>query len=87
MRRKRIMLNKNARPKRTLIKTSILELMQELSRLTRDDSLVIAAVKNIFASYNVRLSQSSARVRLIGAATPMKLNPQFAFVKGRSPLG
>jgi hypothetical protein len=56
--------------RRTRIKTSILELMQELSSMTSDDRLVIAAVKSIFGAYNVRLASASVPVRLVNTDAP-----------------
>ncbi len=35
------------------IKTTFMELIQELSKLTQDDSLVMAAIRNICGTYNV----------------------------------
>lgn len=49
------------------IRTSVLELVQELSRLTDDDNLVMAAVKSIFCSHTVRNTHSLAPVRLVAA--------------------
>jgi hypothetical protein len=47
------------------IKTTLMELLRELTRITDDDRQVMAAVKGIFASHNVRLSRSLAPVRLV----------------------
>ena len=52
------------------IKTSLLELLQELSRLAKDDALVLAAVKDIFASYKVHLSRSLTPLRLVEVRNP-----------------
>jgi hypothetical protein len=59
-----------ARKKGASIRTSILELMQELSKLTNDDNLVIAAVKNIFGVYEVRLAGAPVPVRLVNTDIP-----------------
>jgi hypothetical protein len=56
--------------RRTRIKTSILELMQELSSMTGDDRLVVAAVKSIFGEYNVRLAGAPIPVRLVNTEAP-----------------
>ena len=53
--------------KATTIRTSIMEILQELSRHTNDNKLVIAAVKNIFESHRVRLARSLAPLRLVEA--------------------
>jgi hypothetical protein len=63
------------------IRTSFIELIQELSSLTNDDSLVVAAVKSIFDSYRVRLSRSSAPIRLVGAEIPLRANRRSAWHK------
>jgi hypothetical protein len=54
--------------KRTRIRTSIMELVQELSNLTHDDNLVVGAMKSIFGTYHVRLAGAPVSVRLVGAA-------------------
>lgn len=60
--------------KRTKIRTSIMELMQELANLTHDDNLVIAAMKTIFGAYNVRLAGAPVAVRLGGATNSPKVS-------------
>ncbi len=47
------------------IKTTLMDLLRELTRITDDDRQVMAVVKNIFASHKVRLSRSLAPVRLV----------------------
>jgi hypothetical protein len=47
------------------IKTSFLELIQELAKLTKDDNLVVAAVRNIFRQYNVTMTRTMAPVKLV----------------------
>jgi hypothetical protein len=42
-----------------------MDLLQELTNLTKDDALVLAALKNIFDCHNVRLVRSLAPVRLV----------------------
>lgn len=53
--------------KHTKIKTSIMELMQELANLTHDDNLVVGAMKSIFGAYKVQLAGAPVAVRLVGA--------------------
>ena len=60
-------LRKAVRPKTTLIRTTFIELLQELTNMTKDDALVVAALKNIFDCYNVRLVRSLAPIRLVVA--------------------
>lgn len=57
--------NKNHQPSKP-IKTTFMELLDELSSITQDDALVMAAVKNIFSSYKVRFTHTLAPVRLVG---------------------
>ncbi len=54
-----------AREKSAPIKTTVMELIDSLSSLTQDDALVVATMKNIFASYQVRLARTLAPVRLV----------------------
>jgi hypothetical protein len=56
--------------RRAPIRTSILELMRELSNLTTDDNLVIAAMKSIFGAYDVRLAGAPVPLRLVNTDTP-----------------
>ena len=80
MKRSRATQRKSGREKP--IRTSFIELIQELSNLTNDDSLVVAAVKSIFDSYRVRLSRSSAPIRLVGAEIPLRANRRSSWHKG-----
>jgi len=61
-------LTRVVRPKTTLIRTTFMDLLQELTNLTKDDALVLAALKNIFDCYNVRLVRSLAPVRLVATS-------------------
>jgi hypothetical protein len=47
------------------IKTTFMELLDELSSITADDALVMAAVRNIFRSYKIRFAHTLAPVRLV----------------------
>jgi hypothetical protein len=47
------------------IKTSFMEIIEGLTRITKDDAVVLAAVKYIFRAYRVRLAKSAATVRLV----------------------
>jgi hypothetical protein len=58
-------LTRAVRPKTTLVRTTFMDLLQELTNLTKDDALVLAALKNIFDCHNVRLVRSLAPVRLV----------------------
>ncbi len=53
--------------KPTPIKTTFMELLDELSSITKDDAQVMAAVKSIFSSYKVRFTHTLAPVRLVGS--------------------
>jgi hypothetical protein len=52
----------------TQVKTSFMELLEELTSLTNDDSLVIATLKNIFATHKVRFGRQLAPVKLVQPA-------------------
>jgi len=49
-----------------------MELIESLSNLTNDDALVVATMKNIFASYQVRLARTLAPVRLVNGEFSVK---------------
>jgi hypothetical protein len=59
--------------KRTKIRTSLLELMQELTKLTNDDHLVIGTMRSILGSYKVRLAGAPIALRLEGAGSRPKV--------------
>lgn len=63
-------LQTTVRRRQAPIRTSILELMQELSNMTSDDNLVVTAMKSIFGAYNVRLAGAPVPLRLVAADTP-----------------
>jgi hypothetical protein len=52
-------------PVGTPIRTTILELVETLSSLTRDDNLVVSAVKEIFSSHKIIATRSLAPVKLV----------------------
>ncbi len=56
------------------IRTTFMELIEEIANLTRDDALVLAVVRNIFGTYRVRLAHTMAPVRLVGAQGSITLN-------------
>lgn len=45
-----------------------MDLLQQLTHLTKDDVMVVATLKNILDCYNVRLVRSLTPVRLMVAA-------------------
>jgi hypothetical protein len=49
----------------TPIRTTVLELVQALGSLTRDDNLVVSAVKEIFRSHRIIATRSLAPVKLV----------------------
>lgn len=61
---------KPRRMTKILIKTTVLDLLKELTALTKDDTLVLAAIKDIFATHKVRLARTLAPVRLVSRALP-----------------
>jgi hypothetical protein len=66
------------RPGRTLIRTTVLDLLKELTALTQDDALVMAAMKNIFATRNVRQARTFAPVRLAAPRFRRRHRPAWA---------
>ena len=52
-------------PKKSPVQTTFMDLIRELSQLTDDDSMVVAAVKRVFNSHSVRLAHSLTPVRLV----------------------
>jgi len=59
-------------PKKSAIQTTFMDLIQELSQLTNDDGMVVAAVKRVFNSHSVRFAHSLAPVRLVAGGRTLK---------------
>jgi hypothetical protein len=59
-------------PKRTPIQTTFMDLIRELSQLTNDDGMVVAAVKRVFNSHSVRFGHSLTPVRLVAGGKTLK---------------
>jgi hypothetical protein len=51
-----------------------MEVIEEIANLTRDDTLVLAVVRNILETYRVRLAHTMVPVRLVGAQESMTRN-------------
>lgn len=58
------------------IRTNFWGLVGELSNLTADDNLVVAAVRSIFTTHTVRMGPSLAPVRVASADWPARLQQQ-----------
>jgi hypothetical protein len=71
-------MNPAPRPRKTLVRTTVLDLLKELTALTKDDALVMAAVTNIFATCNVRLARTLAPVRLVAPRVRRRHRPVWA---------
>ena len=71
------------RPKAVPIRTTIMDLLQTLAGLTKDDRIVLSAFKSIFDSYNVRLAHSLVPVRLVGSTAPNRTNTRRTAEKRR----
>jgi len=56
------------RSRRNFIGTTFLELIQELSKLTSNDHLVVAAVKDICRNCDVRFGPRLVPVKVVGNA-------------------
>ena len=52
-------------PKKSPIQTTFMDLIRELSQLTNDDGMVVAAVMRVFNSHSVRFAHSLTPVRLV----------------------
>ncbi len=52
------------------IKTTFMELLDELSSRTRDDALVMSVLQNIFRSYKIRFVHTLAPISLAGETAP-----------------
>jgi hypothetical protein len=64
MKNRRFSRGLTERRQRPAIKTTFMELIREITNLTKDDALVLEVVKRIFASHRVRLTRTLAPVRL-----------------------
>ncbi len=64
--------------------TTIMELLDALSDLTKDDRIVLSAFKSIFDSYNVRLAYSLVPVRLVDSKAPNRTKTGRTSEKRRS---
>jgi hypothetical protein len=53
-------------------RTTFMDLIRELGQLTKDDDMVVAAVKSVFNSHNVRFAHSLAPVRLVAGGENLK---------------
>lgn len=54
------------------IRTTFMDLIQELGQLTKDDGMVVAAVKRVFNSHSVRFAHSLTPVRLVAGGRTLK---------------
>lgn len=66
------------RPRKTLIRTTVLDLLKEITALTQDDALVMATISNIFATCNVRRACTLAPIRLVGPGLRRRHRPAWA---------
>jgi len=67
--------------RRRPIRTSLMEVLKELTALTQDDALVLAVFKRIFNSHRVRLARNLAPVKLVASAAPRRRRSGFAGTK------
>lgn len=51
--------------KRETIRTTFMDVLKELTNLTKDDALVLAVFKRIFNSHRVRFTRTLAPVKLV----------------------
>ena len=60
------------------IRTSLLEVLKEITALTQDDALVLAVFKRIFNSHRVRLTRTLAPVKIVATPAPRRRRAAFA---------
>ena len=65
MKNKRFSAFPAARSDRAPLTTSFMELLKVITRLTKDDAVVLEIVKRIFHSHRVRFTRTLAPVQLI----------------------
>ncbi len=68
MKRSRVKRKAAAWTKPAPIRTNLMEIIGELSKLTDDDNLVVAAVKSMIRSYNLRTTRLFTPVKLATSA-------------------
>jgi hypothetical protein len=54
------------------IRTSLLEVLKEITALTQDDALVLAVLKCIFTSDRVRLTHTLTPVKIVATVAPCR---------------
>jgi hypothetical protein len=69
--------------KKTLIKTTFLDLIAKLAEKTDDDAAILASVKQILDKCNVRLVRSLAPVRLVDSKPGLEAKRQSIAGKTR----
>ncbi len=74
MRRKQNGKRAMGREKNGPIRTTFMELIEEITNLTRDDALVLAVVRSILGTYRVCLAHTMAPARLVSAAGSITRN-------------
>jgi hypothetical protein len=72
-----------AQRQRALVKTTFLELIGNLIDRTPDDAALIASVKRIFDSSDVRVVRSLAPLRLVANERSFKANRRARFAKAK----
>lgn len=55
------------------IKTSLMEILQALTSETKDDSLIVESLGNIFTAYRVRFGRTLAPVRITNGKPALSL--------------
>jgi len=73
MKPRRTRRNPASRTRTTPIKTTFMELIQELAKLTKDDNLVVATVRHIFSRHKVITTRTLMPVKLVPALKPLRV--------------
>lgn len=76
--------NREIHRKEPPIVTTFIDLLEVLTKLTKDDRVVLAVVKSIFQSHDVRLAHSTVPVRLVDARFTMGKNLRAGLKRKRS---
>ena len=63
------------------IRTSLLEVLKEITALTQNDALVLAIFKCIFTSHRVRLTRTLAPVKIVATVAPRRRRAGLAASK------
>jgi len=70
MKQRRVSQQEDGQAKAAPIKTTVFEVIQELTKLTKNDNLVLAAFRDIFDSHKVTAIRSLTPVKVVARGRP-----------------